>query len=144
MSQQLASGTAQKMLKDWFAANHPTIPVRFPNAPFSGPDNAPYAEFFWMRGKTIRSSIGSNAYRVQVGLLQLNVVVQEDVGSGEAVTICEEALKIFDDTQIKLGSGESLTFRLSSVDTEEPMNGKYVVIGSVPWEQKKIIRRAIA
>lgn len=144
MSQTSAKGKAQQLVFEWFATNYPDVPVKFPNAPFSGPDDAMYAEFFWVRGGTGRRSIGSNAYREQVGILQLNIVVPEDTGAGTAETVCEDALNSLNETQHKIGPDETLTFRQAGLDTDEYLNGKYVVIGSIPFSLKKIVRTQAA
>ncbi|TFZ81589.1 phage tail terminator-like protein [Candidatus Macondimonas diazotrophica] len=140
MSLQQALGEAQRRFRAWALTNHPTIPVDFPNAPFHEPDYGPYLVFRPVTGRITRGSIGRNAYSIQVGIIQVNAVYPLNEGAGPATNLCEDALSIFDEIEYRVGPTETMVFRLSSIDGESDANGKYTVVGSVPWERKRLIR----
>lgn len=141
MSHQQAMGRAQDKLLTWLASSdYAGTKVDLPNYAFSEPD-ATYLTFRWVPGRFQRQSIGNTAWVVQDGLLQISAVGKKEQGTGACNNLAEDAIRIFEEFEDKLGPQESIQFLNGGIDDDDESNGKYTVIASVGWKHKRLVRK---
>lgn len=98
---------SENRLQVAMAANHPSVPVQFQNAPFQQPETA-FIQFWLLDGKSFFCNVGTLKVDRHVGLFQIDVYVPENTGTSQANMISEFVGKLFRGQVTQLADGAKL------------------------------------
>lgn len=78
-----------------FSSAHPTIPVKFGDAPFKQPTGSAYVTFIVAAGGSFPASLGRQLVERGTGFVETQVFVPEQTGHAEAHRLAEEGARYF-------------------------------------------------
>lgn len=121
----------ENRLIDKMALLYPTWGVKVPNVKFEVPNQ--YVDYFLLEGDSMQIILGNKTRVRQVGVLQIDVYVQEDSGMGDMNDVAQYVADTFMRRAARLEDSAAVTFKVPVFKDMGKFNGFYRKIVSVPW-----------
>ena len=132
MSEDNQRAWIETYLSGLVLAQQPDVTLKFPNTKGNKPDT-PYLEYFVLGGDAKQAELVEGGFERHVGVLQVDVMVAEDSGTGIATRLADWVVKQFSRKSQELAGGERLRFRVGRHVDRGVKDGLYIRSCSIPY-----------
>jgi len=126
----------RKAIESRMAAAWTTTPIRWENVPFAA-TSTPYVALFILDGEGNQVSLGSPALRRWVGIIVVQIFVQQDTGTQLARSYADTIGAIFDRAQFSSGNSGMIRCQTPSINNVGVTNGWNQINVTVPFIRDK-------
>lgn len=119
---------AEPLFAQACGAFDPELPVHWPNAPFTMPNDRVWVAFTYLKEERFQRTLGKKVTMCHVGGIQVDVVAPKESGRRDAGRTADAVFLPFDAKQYRIAFEHTILFKRAEVDVFDDDDGRYRIM----------------